>query len=160
MKKPAEPAESPDKSFRAVSISNDPPDLPVHYLHTGPSPIFGIVALTLTLALLALGIAEIRNTTSETSLTISSTGAAIEGVPILKITSTTWAINNQPITESDLPFRLSALSAHSQAIVIEHDQALTAERLTQALETVNQAGFAQVGVRTILTSSDSANGQP
>lgn len=128
---------------------NNPPDLPVHYLHNTPSPVFGIAALMLTLALLALGISQIRQTSQQSFLTIAATGAATEGVPILTITATTWAINDQPIAETDIPFRLSALSAHSQAIVIEHDQALSAERLTQALETVNHAGFTQVGVSPV-----------
>ncbi len=135
------------KSGNSIPNQNDLPDLPVHYLHHTPSPVFGITALMLALALLALGITQIRDTSQQTSLTIAAAGTATEGVPVLTITATTWAINNQQIAETDLPFRLSALSAHSEAIIIEHDQALTAERLTQALETVNHAGFAQVGVR-------------
>lgn len=133
----------------AVSSLDNSPDLPVHYLHNAPSPVFGIVALALALTMLAFGIAEIRNAPpKQTSLAVTTAGTPLpDNVPVLKVTADAWAINDQPIQESDLLFRLSAQAAKSQAIIIQHPAALPASRLTQALETINRAGFAQVGLK-------------
>ncbi len=147
MDKNFKPSAVPAPESSVQTAMTGPLDLPVHYLHRTPSPMFGIIALMLTLTLLALGTSVIQNADDEAFLSISATSTGTDGIPILRITDTTWAIDDQPIHESDMPFRLSTLSAHSQAIVIEHDPALTAERLTQVLETVNNAGFGQVGIR-------------
>ena len=100
------------------------------------------------LVLLAVGLSQVRQSKqNDTGIIIGSSKAAANGVPVLTVMPDAWAINSQPVQDGDLLFRLSALSATSPAVIIEHGSSVTATRLTQALETVNRAGFSQAGVR-------------
>lgn len=120
-----------------------------HYLHATPSPVPGVVGLMVAFALLTFGISEIRTEVSKTaSIQVASAGDTItEGAAVLVVSTEGWTLNDQPVQESDLVFRLSGAAGRSPVIIVEHTTGLPAARLAQALDLVNQAGFTQVGVR-------------
>jgi len=131
--------------------SDHSPDLyPGHYLHRGPSVVIGIVSVLVALVLLAFAISELRKSAQgrATLATVTESETTSE-VPVLRVAENEWKLNNSEISESDLAFRLSALSSSAQGIVIEYPDNLPADLITRALNSVNQAGFSQVGMRLL-----------
>lgn len=73
---------------------------------------------------------------------------AAPGTTILEVNADAFLLNDQPVTDSDLLFRLTALASKSPVIIIKPaSEELPASRLTDALLLVNQAGFTEIGIQ-------------
>lgn len=75
-------------------------------------------------------------------------GLSPDNVPVLSISADGYAINDQPVADGDVIFRLSALASRAEGIVLNPDSDIDAGRFAEALALVNQAGFVHVGVET------------
>lgn len=105
----------------------------------------------MALGLLAFGISEFRTAAVQrSSLQIAPSGSEItEGAAVMQVTAESWRLDGQSVAENDLLFRLTGAAGRSPIVIVEHAPGISATRLTRALEMVNQAGFAQVGVRAL-----------
>lgn len=79
---------------------------------------------------------------------MTSERPASDEVPVLSIRADGYAINDQPVADGDVIFRLSALASRAEGIVLNPDSDIDARRFAEALALVNQAGFVHVGVET------------
>lgn len=78
----------------------------------------------------------------------SPTDTLQQQVPVLQSGPAGWQLNGQPIADTDIAFRLSAMAAGQPGIIVKYTPADTSDQLAQALNLVNQAGFSQVSLQS------------
>jgi hypothetical protein len=129
-------------------------DLPAHYLYRGPSGLLGILSIVFALVVLAYTISEVRRSAdNQPAISIITGGTASKDLPVLTVSDSDWHLNGQPVSAGDVVFRLSGLAAKSPGIVLDYAPGVPGDRLTQALDFANRAGFSQVGLRALSADS-------
>jgi len=108
----------------------------------------GTLAVLFTLVLLGFTIMQLRQAaTSKMTVGIMAADTEIDkSAPVFEITPDDFKINDQPVSRGDVVFRLSGLQASGTTILIRYTPQVTGDRLTQALDYVNRAGFSQVAL--------------
>ena len=120
------------------------------YLPRSPAPVPAIVAITIAVAILAVGILELhRSGQGRMAVALGNPSDNLQQqVPVLQSGSEGWHLNGQPIADTDIAFRLSAMAAGQPGIIVKYTPADSSDKLAQALNLVNQAGFSQVSLQS------------
>lgn len=143
---PVAPPDSPEQAYARPPLAEERSQ--AASLYGGPSALVGTLAVLFALVLLGFTIMQLRQAaTSKMTVGIVAADTKIDkSAPIFEIIPDAFKINGQPVSTGDVVFRLSGLQASGTTILIRYTPQVTSDRLTQALDYVNRAGFSQVAL--------------
>lgn len=117
---------------------------PGHYIYREPIVTLGLFSLIVALAIMLFAISEIQSLKSRMSVTFSSKSNS--ELPTIVITENSWVVNGQSVPDSDLMFKLTAISNKGTAAVVQANPGLSGDKLSHGLKVLSNCGFTNIAL--------------